>query len=174
MVSRLFAIPTPPLLPLSPLSSPLPHILSPPLPIPSPPLLASPTYPLGYRAVMIKLRAESPSTSHPPPLIVLPHSRASIAILRADAPSTYILAPRLKTSQLGTPPLLSIPLHASSPPLLLPSTNYRVDVHEVPLPPRKRIAGSRPHKTDTASRGTDYAKDTVDTDGSIVETTRTC
>nr|GEY41111.1 hypothetical protein [Tanacetum cinerariifolium] len=78
-VSRLLAIPTPPPSPLSPLSSPLPpilsplpHILSPPLHISPPPLPASPTYPLGYRAAMIKLRAESTSTSYPPPPIVLP------------------------------------------------------------------------------------------------------
>nr|GEY68681.1 hypothetical protein [Tanacetum cinerariifolium] len=78
-VSRLLAIPTLPPSPLSPLSSPLPpilsplpHILSPPLHISPPPLPASPTYPLGYRAAMIRLRAESPSTSYPPPPIVLP------------------------------------------------------------------------------------------------------
>ncbi|GKC74298.1 hypothetical protein Tco_1120181 [Tanacetum coccineum] len=70
-VARLLAIPTPPPSPLSPLSSPLPqilsplpHILSPPLPVSPPPLPASPTYPLGYRAAMIRLRAKSPSTSH--------------------------------------------------------------------------------------------------------------
>ncbi|GKE82079.1 hypothetical protein Tco_1552079 [Tanacetum coccineum] len=70
-VARLLAIPTPPPSPLSPLSSPLPQILSPlpeilspPLPVSPPPLHASPTYPLGYRAAMIRLRAETPSTSH--------------------------------------------------------------------------------------------------------------
>ncbi|GJV19052.1 hypothetical protein Tco_1368072 [Tanacetum coccineum] len=71
-VVRLLAIPTPPLSPLSILSSllpqilsPLPHILSPPLPVSPLPLPASPTYPLGYRATMIRLRAETSSTSHP-------------------------------------------------------------------------------------------------------------
>ncbi|GKC73129.1 hypothetical protein Tco_1119012, partial [Tanacetum coccineum] len=69
-VHRTFAIPSPPPSPLSPWSSPLPQIPSPPLPV-SPPLLvsplplpASPTYPLGYRAAMIRLRVETPSTSH--------------------------------------------------------------------------------------------------------------
>ncbi|GKC18607.1 hypothetical protein Tco_1020757, partial [Tanacetum coccineum] len=72
-IERLLAIPTPPPSPLTPLSSPLPHIPSPllpisqPLPISSPPPLAGPTYPLGYRAAMIRLRSESPSTSHPLP-----------------------------------------------------------------------------------------------------------
>ncbi|GJV02930.1 hypothetical protein Tco_1336499 [Tanacetum coccineum] len=42
-------------------------ILLPPLPLPSLPLPVSPTYPLGYRAAMIRLRAETPSTSHPLP-----------------------------------------------------------------------------------------------------------
>ncbi|GJS70537.1 hypothetical protein Tco_0703378 [Tanacetum coccineum] len=43
--------------------------------IPSPPLQASlptsPIRPLGYRAAMIRLRAETPSTSHPLPLPTL-------------------------------------------------------------------------------------------------------
>nr|GEU42213.1 hypothetical protein [Tanacetum cinerariifolium] len=73
--------------------SPLPQILSPPLPISPPPLHASPTYPLGHRAVMIRLRTEAPSISHQPPPIVLPHTKASVAMLRAATPSTYILAP---------------------------------------------------------------------------------
>ncbi|GJT48615.1 hypothetical protein Tco_0974772 [Tanacetum coccineum] len=61
-VGRLLAIPTPPI-----------HV---PIHVPSP-LPASPTHPLGYIATMIRLRAESPSTSHPlqlPPTIVLPHT----------------------------------------------------------------------------------------------------
>ncbi|GJT01618.1 hypothetical protein Tco_0822787 [Tanacetum coccineum] len=112
-VDRLLAISTPPPSPLTPLSSPLPKI-------PSPPLPASPTHSLGYRAAMIRLRAESPSTSYPLPLpspIVLPYTMASMAMMRAATPSTYILAP-----PSGTPPLLPIPLPTSSPPLLLPST----------------------------------------------------
>ncbi|GKB12585.1 hypothetical protein Tco_0846508 [Tanacetum coccineum] len=121
-------IPSPPL----PVSSLLPMS---PLPLP-----ASPTHPLGYRAAMIRLRAESPSTSHPlPPPIVLPHTRASMAMMRATALSTYILAPRSETPPSGTPPLLPIPLPTSSPPLLLPSTDCRADVLEVMLPPWKRL-----------------------------------
>ncbi|GJU53164.1 hypothetical protein Tco_1226878 [Tanacetum coccineum] len=65
---------TPPPSPLTPLSSPLPHIPSPLFPA-SPPASvlpasppASPICPLGYRAAMIWLRAETPSTSHPLPL----------------------------------------------------------------------------------------------------------
>ncbi|GJV58121.1 hypothetical protein Tco_1459126 [Tanacetum coccineum] len=76
VVARLLAIPTPPPLPLSLWSSPLPQIPSPPLPpilspLPvTPPLhvsslpLASPIHLLGYRAAMIRLRAKAPSTSH--------------------------------------------------------------------------------------------------------------
>ncbi|GKB38317.1 hypothetical protein Tco_0883259 [Tanacetum coccineum] len=95
-VDKLLTIPTPPSSPLTPLSSPLPRIPSPPIPVPSP-LLTSPTdagAPLGYRAAMIRLRAESPSTSHPlqlPPPIVLPHTRASYGI-EAAAPSTLHLS----------------------------------------------------------------------------------
>ncbi|GJW51980.1 hypothetical protein Tco_0093331 [Tanacetum coccineum] len=147
-VDRLLAIPTPPSSPLTSLSSPLPQIPSPPLPVSSPlpisppPLPASPTHLLDYTTTMIRLRTESPSTSHPPPLpppIILPHTRASMAMMRAVAPSTYYLAPRLETPQLGTPPLLPIPLPTASPPLLLHSTGYRADVPEVTLPPQKRL-----------------------------------
>ncbi|GJR10524.1 hypothetical protein Tco_0793176 [Tanacetum coccineum] len=130
-VAGLLAISTLPSSPLSPWSSPLPHIPSPPLPsIPSPSLLVSPLLPvssqvlvlsplqpaspirsLGYQAAMIRLRAEAASTSHSlplPPPIILSHARP-------DAPSS------------GT-----LPLH-------LLSTDRREDIHEVTLPPRKRL-----------------------------------
>ncbi|GJY82905.1 hypothetical protein Tco_0496281 [Tanacetum coccineum] len=83
-----------------------------PLPASSPPPPASPTYPLGFRAVMIRLRAETPSTSH-----LLPSS----------------------TSPSGTPSLLPIPLPTPSPPLILLSTDRRADKLEVCLPPHKRL-----------------------------------
>ncbi|GJZ09635.1 hypothetical protein Tco_0543918 [Tanacetum coccineum] len=130
-VARLLAISTPPLSPLSPWSSPLPQIpssplplipslslpVSPPLPVsspvhvlsPSPP--ASPIRPLGYRAAMIRLRAEAASTSHSlplPPPIILSHTR-------------------LTASSSGTPPLHLL------------STDRREDRPEVTLPPRKRL-----------------------------------
>ncbi|GKC74855.1 hypothetical protein Tco_1120738, partial [Tanacetum coccineum] len=91
-------------------SPPLP--VSPPLPISPLPLSASPTYLLGFRAAMIWLRTETPSTSHS---------------LQSSTPP------------LGTPPLLPIPLPTSSPPLLLPSTDCRAGVSEVTLPPQKRL-----------------------------------
>ncbi|GJZ39597.1 putative reverse transcriptase domain-containing protein [Tanacetum coccineum] len=98
--------------------SPLPQIPSPPLPVSSPvpvsppPLPDNPTYPLGCRAAMIQLRAETLSTSH-----LLPSS----------------------TPPSGTPPLLPIPLHIPSLPLLLPSTVCRAGVFDVTLPPQKRL-----------------------------------
>ncbi|GKE73566.1 hypothetical protein Tco_1535607, partial [Tanacetum coccineum] len=61
LIAEYASVPTPPSPPpslLSPLSSPLPQIPSPPLP-----LTTSPTYveaPLGYKAVGIRLRATSP------------------------------------------------------------------------------------------------------------------
>ncbi|GJV75538.1 hypothetical protein Tco_1507122 [Tanacetum coccineum] len=76
---------------------------------PSPP--ASPIRPLGYRAAMIRLRAEAASTSHLLPLtppIILSHTRP-------DAPSS------------GTPPLHLL------------STDRREDIPEVTLPPQKRL-----------------------------------
>ncbi|GJW46312.1 hypothetical protein Tco_0077958, partial [Tanacetum coccineum] len=99
-IARLLTIPSPPPSPLSPWSSPLPQIpspplpVSPPVPVSPPPLPASPTYQLRYRATMIRQRAESPSTSHSlplPPPIILSHTRTSVAMMRVVAPSTYIL-----------------------------------------------------------------------------------
>ncbi|GJZ47813.1 hypothetical protein Tco_0601645 [Tanacetum coccineum] len=113
-------IPSPPLPPiLSPLpvSSPLPQIPLPPLPVSSPVLVLSPSppasliCPLGYRAAMIRLRAEAASTSHslplPPPIIP--------SYTRPDAPSS------------GTPPLHLL------------STDRKANRPEVTLPPRKRL-----------------------------------
>ncbi|GKF35486.1 hypothetical protein Tco_0108686, partial [Tanacetum coccineum] len=114
------AIPTPPPSPLSPWPSPLPQIPSPPLPV-SPPPPVSPTYLLGYRVAMIRLRAEAPSTSYsPPPHIILSYTRVD-------------------TPPLGTPPLLPIPLPTPSPSLLLPSADHGADMPEFCLPPRKRL-----------------------------------
>ncbi|GJV80750.1 hypothetical protein Tco_1516620 [Tanacetum coccineum] len=115
---------------------PLSQLPSPPLPIPSPSLPLSPPSPvlspapppspirsLGYRAAMIRMRAEAASTSHslplPPPFILSP--------TRSDAPSS------------GIPPPLPISVPTSSPPLLLPSASRREDRPEVTLPPRKRL-----------------------------------
>ncbi|GJW95964.1 hypothetical protein Tco_0175636 [Tanacetum coccineum] len=77
-VERLLALTTLPPSPLTPLSSLLPHIPSPPFPA-SPP--TSPIRPLGYRAAMIRLRAETPSTSHPLPL---PTSSPPLQLLSFD------------------------------------------------------------------------------------------
>ncbi|GKA85316.1 hypothetical protein Tco_0806970 [Tanacetum coccineum] len=87
-------------------------MLSPPLPVSSPPLPVSPTYPLGYRAAMIWMSAETLSTSH---------------LLPSSIPPS------------GTPPLLPIPLPTPSPDMLLPFTICRTGVSEVTLPPRKRL-----------------------------------
>ncbi|GJY83501.1 hypothetical protein Tco_0496877 [Tanacetum coccineum] len=120
--ARLLAIPSPPPSPLSQWSSPLPQIPSPPLP-----------------------RAELPSTSHSlplPPPIILSHTRASVAMIRAVALSTYILAPRSETPPSETPPSgtpLLLPLPTPSPPMLLPSTVCRAGVSEVTLPPQNRL-----------------------------------
>ncbi|GKB28136.1 hypothetical protein Tco_0867537 [Tanacetum coccineum] len=128
-VARLLAISTPPSSPLSPWSSPLPQIpspslpLSPPSPVLSPAPPPSPIRSLGYRAAMIRIRAEAASTSHslplPPPFIFSP--------TRPDAPL------------LGIPSPLPISVPTSSPPLLLPSASRREDRPEVILPPRKRL-----------------------------------
>ncbi|GKE66014.1 hypothetical protein Tco_1520175, partial [Tanacetum coccineum] len=147
-IARLLTIPSPLPSPLSLWSSPLPQIPSPPLPVSPPlhvsppPLTASPTYPLGFRAAMIRQRAKLPSTSYSlplPPPIILSHTMASMAMIKAAAPSTYIFASQSETPPSGTPPLLPIPLPTPSPPLLLSSTNLRADMPEVCLPPRKRF-----------------------------------
>ncbi|GJY93151.1 hypothetical protein Tco_0508933 [Tanacetum coccineum] len=142
-VARLLVISTPPSSPLSLWSSPLPQIPSPPLrSIPSPSLPVSPPLPisspvpvispspphslirsLGYRAAMIRLRAEAASTSHSLPL-----------------PPPFILSPTKSDASLsGIPPPLPISVPTSSPPLLLPSASRKEDRPEVTLPPRKRL-----------------------------------
>ncbi|GKG00860.1 hypothetical protein Tco_0302550, partial [Tanacetum coccineum] len=69
------------------LSSPLPQIPSPPLPVPPPVLVLPPSPPtspirlLGYRAALIRLRAETPSTSHSLPL---PTSLPPLQLLSSD------------------------------------------------------------------------------------------
>ncbi|GKC92419.1 hypothetical protein Tco_1157861 [Tanacetum coccineum] len=128
-VARLLAISTPPSSPLSPWSSPLPHIPSPLLPLSPPsPVLSltpppSPIHSLGYRAAMIRMRAEAEFTSHSLPL-----------------PSPFILSPtRPDAPSLGIPPPFPISVPTSSPPLLLPSASHREDIPEVTLPPWKRL-----------------------------------
>ncbi|GJU83372.1 hypothetical protein Tco_1285737, partial [Tanacetum coccineum] len=97
--------------------------LSPPSPALSPALPPSPIHSLGYRAAIIRMRAEAASTSDSlplsPPVILSP--------TRPDAPS------------LGIPSPLPILVPTSSPPLLLPSASRREDRTEVNLLPRKRL-----------------------------------
>ncbi|GJW22794.1 hypothetical protein Tco_0033416, partial [Tanacetum coccineum] len=128
-VARLLAISTPPSSPLSSWSSPLPQIPSPSLPLSPPSLVLSPAPPpspirsLGYRAAMIRMRAEAASTSY-----------------SLQLPPPFILSPtRPDTSSLGIPPPLPISVPTSSPPLLLPSASRREDRPKVTLPPRKRL-----------------------------------
>ncbi|GKD07740.1 hypothetical protein Tco_1187425 [Tanacetum coccineum] len=88
-VARILALPTPSPSPLTPLSSPLPHIPSPPLPVLSPPT-TSPTYadaPLGYRAAGIQLRATSPlPLPAPSSLLPLPATRHREDVPESDVP----------------------------------------------------------------------------------------
>nr|GFA93734.1 hypothetical protein [Tanacetum cinerariifolium] len=130
-VARLPAMSTPPSSPLSPLSSPppripflpLPPILSPPSPMLSPAPPPSPICSLGYRAAMIRLRAEAASTSHSPPL-----------------PPPFILSPtRSDAHSSGIPTPLPISAPTSSPPLQLPFASQREDRPKVILPPQKRL-----------------------------------
>ncbi|GJY36752.1 hypothetical protein Tco_0422130 [Tanacetum coccineum] len=111
-VSRLLAISTPPSSPLSPWSSPLPQIHSPPLPV-SPLLPVSPPLPVSSPVPVL---SPSPPASPIRPL----DYRAAIIWLRAEAASTSYSLP------------LPQPLH-------LLSTDRREDRPEVTLPPRKRL-----------------------------------
>nr|GEU81930.1 hypothetical protein [Tanacetum cinerariifolium] len=127
-VERLLAILTPSLSPVSPTSYPLPPFLM-PLPIFTP--------------------------LPPPPPIILPRTRASMVLIRSATPSTFILAPRSRTSPIGTPPLLPIPLPTSSflLPLLLPSTSGSESVPEADMPLQKRARFTTP--TDDSRRAKD-------------------
>nr|GFA25921.1 hypothetical protein [Tanacetum cinerariifolium] len=118
-VERLLAIPTPTLSLVSPTSYPLPPFLMPlPLFTPLP----------------------------PPPLIILPRTRASMALMRSAVPSTFILAPRSRTPPIGTPSLLPIPLPTSSLPLplLLLSTSGSESTPEADIPLWKKARFTTP------------------------------
>ncbi|GJV61020.1 hypothetical protein Tco_1467120 [Tanacetum coccineum] len=109
-------ISTPPSSPLSPWSSPLLLIPSPPIPV-SPPLPvsslvpvlcplspASPIRLLGYRAAMIWLRAEAASTSHSlplPPPIILSHTRP--AAPSSGTPPLHLLSTAVKRIDPSSP-----------------------------------------------------------------------
>nr|GFA91982.1 hypothetical protein [Tanacetum cinerariifolium] len=118
-VERLLAIPTPPQSLVLPTSYPLPPFLM-PLPIFTPP--------------------------PPPPPIILPRTKASMALMRSAAPSAFILAPRSRTPPIGIPPLLPIPLPASSLPLplVLPSTSSSEITPEADIPLQKRARFTPP------------------------------
>nr|GEV36356.1 reverse transcriptase domain-containing protein [Tanacetum cinerariifolium] len=118
-IERLLAIPTLPLSLVSPTSYPLSPFLM-PLPIFTP--------------------------LPPPPPIILPRTRASMVLMRSAAPSTCILAPRSRTSPIGTPPLLPITLPTSSfpLPLLLPSTSSSESVLEADMTLWKRARFTTP------------------------------
>ncbi|GJU21119.1 hypothetical protein Tco_1154461 [Tanacetum coccineum] len=119
-VARLLAISSPPASPLSPWSSSPPQIPF-PLSPPSPVLTAPPPSPirsLGYRAAMIRMRAEAAATSHSLPL-----------------PPPFILSP----TRPDAPPPMPTSAPTSLPPLLLPSASRGEDRPEVNLPPRERL-----------------------------------
>ncbi|GKB92108.1 hypothetical protein Tco_0964380 [Tanacetum coccineum] len=132
-VDRLLAIPTPLPSPLTLLSSLLPQIPSPPLPGIRDPVEECITTTITF------ILATTITTTY--------HTSTHQSIYGSDestAPSTYILAPQSGilpsgTPPSGIPPLLPIPLPTSSPHLLLRSTDYRVDVPKVTLPPQKRL-----------------------------------
>nr|GEU63201.1 reverse transcriptase domain-containing protein [Tanacetum cinerariifolium] len=127
-VAILLALPTPPPSPLTPLSSPLPQIPSPP---------TSLTYAqasLSCRSAMMRATPSPiplPSSFLPSP-IRPPHTRAAMAQMRAAAPPTYhSLLP------VGTPSLLPIPLPA-------PSTCRRAGILEADMSPRKGLLLTAP------------------------------
>ncbi|GJS41629.1 putative reverse transcriptase domain-containing protein [Tanacetum coccineum] len=76
----------------------------------------------------------SPLPMIPSPSLLLPPLYTS---------PTYVSAPlgyRAAMVQLRVAsPSMYHPLHVPSPPLLLPSTSYRVDIPEAEMPPRKRV-----------------------------------
>nr|GEU83315.1 putative reverse transcriptase domain-containing protein [Tanacetum cinerariifolium] len=75
------------------------------IPIPSLSLVSHTSYPLPPFLMPLPIFTPLP----PPPPIILPRTRVSMVLMRSAAPSTFILAPRSRTSPIGTPPLESIP-----------------------------------------------------------------
>nr|GEV65621.1 hypothetical protein [Tanacetum cinerariifolium] len=104
--------------------------------------------PFGYRVVArISVRPHIPMPFHSEleveRLLAIPTpslSQASMVLMRSVAPSTFILALRLRTPPIGTLPLLPIPLPTSSfpLPLLLPSTSGSESTPKAGMPLQKR------------------------------------
>ncbi|GKD91440.1 hypothetical protein Tco_1366947 [Tanacetum coccineum] len=115
----------------------MPQIPSPPLPVSSPlpispsPPPVSPTHPLCYRAAMIRLRAKSPSTSHPlplPPPIILPHTRASMVMIRVVASADVLEVTLLSQKRLCIAPGPRYEIReSSSAPTARPTGGFRAD-----------------------------------------------
>ncbi|GJZ69479.1 hypothetical protein Tco_0633029 [Tanacetum coccineum] len=107
-VAAALPLSSPPPSPLTPLSSLLPQIPSPPLPLSSPPTYTSPTYaeaPLGYKAAMIRSSAASPlPLLVPSSTLLLPAIDHTEDVPEADVPPQKRLcltapAPRFKVGE---------------------------------------------------------------------------
>ncbi|GJS64929.1 hypothetical protein Tco_0679493 [Tanacetum coccineum] len=150
-------------------------MLSPPLPVSSPPLPVSPTYPLGYRAAMIWMSAETLSTSH-----LLPSINTT---MRDTTTPTYTFTYSITRYASSLYYLVS---SALPPPLAeRPTGGFRADYGFVGTLDDKirlignygasttdgdcRVAGSRPHLTGTACGDTDTDEDTTDIGDSTPE-----
>nr|GEX34176.1 putative reverse transcriptase domain-containing protein [Tanacetum cinerariifolium] len=157
-IARLMAIPTPPPSPLSPWSSPLSQIPSPPLllPISSP---TSPTYLLGYRAAMIQLRAKDervetmqgePATNE----IELGHKGTYIvATMRRDTDEIYMRLDDAQSERQVMASRLNL-LGRDSTVYSGGSKTFR----------DYGVMSSRPQETCTVYRGTKTADETSDPD----------
>ncbi|GKD33225.1 hypothetical protein Tco_1248734 [Tanacetum coccineum] len=126
-VARLLVIPTPPPSPLTPLSSPLPQIAS-------PPTHTSPTYaeaPLGYKAARIRLRAASqlPSPTSPPihhPL-PLPPPSSSLLLPSTDCGADIFEVVMTPQKRLCLALGLRFEVEESSSAAARPTRDYRAD-----------------------------------------------
>ncbi|GJZ16014.1 hypothetical protein Tco_0551691, partial [Tanacetum coccineum] len=115
---------------------------TPPLPPPSPLLLLSSPLPRIPSPPLLLPPLHTSPTYASAPLCY----RAAMVHLRAASPSTYH------------------PLHVPSPPLLLPFADYRSDIPEAEIPPRKRVCFTAPTRrfevressTATATRQTGH------------------
>nr|GEY85111.1 putative reverse transcriptase domain-containing protein [Tanacetum cinerariifolium] len=110
--------------------------------------------PFRYRvAARISVRPHIPMPFHSEselrdyfPYLHHHYLQASMVLMRSVAPSTFILAPQLRTPPIGTPPLLPIPLPTLSfpLPLLLPFTSGSESILEADMPLQKRARFTTP------------------------------
>ncbi|GJT05943.1 hypothetical protein Tco_0840405 [Tanacetum coccineum] len=158
-VARLLAIPTPPPSPLSPWSSPLPQIPSLPLPLILSPLLVSPPLPVSSPPPAIPIRPSDAPSSGTPPLLPIPVPTLSPPLhllstdCRADKPEVTL--PPQKRLGITLGPRYEVG-ESLSAPTARPPGGFRVDYGFVAIMNREIMRDLERDMTEFTTRVRQY------------------